>query len=94
VDQTRKRADLLANFSPDEDGTWRILGEDPNCDFGGPHHQPHLATVQGKYAEVVEYALGLPLFFTWGGGGSIERVKIVKLPRASKASEELTHDFR
>jgi hypothetical protein len=69
----RKR--LLEVYSPDETGTWRILGEDPNCDWGGSHHEPELETVTGTYRNVVEYALTLKNFYTWGGGG-----RIVKQP--------------
>lgn len=64
-------------------GTWQIFGEDPNCDFGGPHHEPLIATVQGTYESAVEYALGLPNFFTWGGGGKVRKVEVVKVDGAT-----------
>jgi hypothetical protein len=75
----RVREVLLSNYRPDESGTWQIFGEDPNCDFGGAHTEPFLATVQGTYAAVVAYALELPGFFTWGGGGRVVPVSIVKV---------------
>jgi len=75
----RVRAKLLEEHPGHEVGTWQILGEDPNCDLGGPHGNPMLATVQGTYADIVEYALELPGFFTWGGGGDIEKVSVLKV---------------
>ncbi len=77
------RSKLLRDCPGEVEGVWQIYGEDPNCDFGGPHIQPLLATVQGKYAAVVEHALGLGQFFTWGGGGKIERVEILQVDAAS-----------
>lgn len=72
-DNVRRR--LFEQHSPSATGTWRILGEDPNCDFGGHHHEPELETVTGTYRNVVEYALTLPGFFQWGGGGRIVSVE-------------------
>jgi hypothetical protein len=66
-------------YSPTEFGTWRITGEDPNPDMGGPHHEPHLAIVTGLYQDVVEKALVLPGFFGWGAGGSIHKESTIQL---------------
>lgn len=81
----RVREALLTNspYRADESGTWQIFGEDPNCDFGGHHSEPFLGTVQGTYAAAVEYALGLPMFFTWGGGGRVKRVEVIKVDGAT-----------
>lgn len=68
-DHVRNR--LLKEYKADEFGTWRILGEDPNCDWGGHHHEPELETVTGTYQNVIEYAMTLKNFFTWGYGGRI-----------------------
>ena len=38
---------LLQKHSLDETGEWEIYGEDPNCDFGGHHHQPFLGIASG-----------------------------------------------
>jgi hypothetical protein len=54
-------------------------GEDPNCDFGGHHYQPELGTVEGKLRKVVEHAVQLGDFYTWGGGGDIIKVTIKKV---------------
>ena len=70
---------LREKHSLDEEGTWRIRGEDPNCDFGGSHYQPELGTVQGKLSDVVEHAVNLSGFYTWGGGGDISKVFIKKV---------------
>jgi hypothetical protein len=66
---------LLQKHSLSEEGVWRILGEDPNCDFGGHHYQPELGTVSGKLGDVIAYAVELPRFWQWGGGGTIVKQK-------------------
>lgn len=91
------RIRLLQGRNPNEQGVWKIYGEDPNCDLGGPHHEPLLETVSGTYRNVVEYALTLPRFYSWGGGGRIERhnpptnirnVDQMMNPRVLKLEEE------
>ena len=71
------------SYTPDEQGVWQIFGEDPNCDFGGHHHQPLLDTVSGTYKEVVEYALTLENFYTWGGGGEVRKLRISTMQEVS-----------
>jgi hypothetical protein len=70
---------LLEKHSLNETGTWRIRGEDPNCDFGGAHYQPDLGTVEGKLDDVIRYAVKLSGFYTWGSGGDITKVEIKKV---------------
>jgi hypothetical protein len=90
------RERLLKDHSPSEFGTWRILGEDPNCDLGGAHHEPELETVTGTYANVVEYAMTLGSFFQWGAGGRIKKVsthhknidKVFNNPRIKQLEKE------
>jgi hypothetical protein len=65
---------LLKKHNLNDEGIWEVFGEDPNCDFGGPHHSPHLITVRGKLNEVIDVAVDLPNFWTWGGGGNIKLV--------------------
>ena len=67
---------LFHKHKLDEEGVWEIYGEDPNCDFGGPHHTPKLGTFSGKLSNVLEIALQLSNFYTWGGGGEIIKIKI------------------
>lgn len=66
-------------YSPDEYGTWRVTGEDPNCDFGGHHHEPELGTFTGLYKDVVNKAVDLPGFLQWGGGGKIVKETSINL---------------
>lgn len=66
-------------YSPDEYGTWRVTGEDPNCDMGGSHHEPDLGTFTGKFKDVVNKAVDLPRFFQWGGGGKIVKITTTSL---------------
>lgn len=68
--------ELLKKHSLNEVGTWQIYGEDPNCDFGGPHHEPELGIVTGKLDDVIKYAVELKGFWQWGGGGRIVKIKI------------------
>lgn len=68
------RVRLLGNYAADEQGTWTIFGEDHNADGAGPHSEPKLGPpVSGTYKNVVEYALNLPGFFTWGYGGRVSK---------------------
>lgn len=60
-------------------GIWHVTGEDPNCDFGGSHHQPTLGYFEGVLSDVVEYAVNLPCFWQWGAGGNFELVEVVKV---------------
>lgn len=66
---------LLEKYTLDHSGVWRIYGEDPNCDFGGHHHEPFLGAVEGRLEDAIAYAETLPNFWTWGGGGRIELQK-------------------
>lgn len=79
--------ELVKKHSLDEVGVWEIRGEDPNCDFGGSHYQPCLATVTGRLEEVIENAVELSSFWTWGAGGDIRQVRIISLDKLSKKAE-------
>ena len=93
-DHVRKR--LLEAHPANTFGTWRILGEDPNCDLGGSHHEPELETVTGSYGNVVDYAITLRGFFQWGSGGRIVQVpnhyknidNIVNNPKVKELEKE------
>lgn len=67
--ETYSGKSLLKKHSLDEDGVWKIRGEDPNCDMGGPHIMPELGIVNGKLRDVVMYGVNLPGFWNWGAGG-------------------------
>ena len=60
-------------------GKWMIQGEDPNPDWGGSHHNPILGYVEGKLDNVINYAIALPRFWQWGGGGRITKINIDKV---------------
>jgi hypothetical protein len=67
---------LLEEHPSNKESIWKILGEDGNADFVGSHTQPDLGTYQGKYIDVVEFALEEPGFFAWGFGGDIKEVQV------------------
>ena len=75
---------LLKEHSLDKWGNWKIEGEDPNCDFGGFHHSPHLEYVYGPLRQVIKYAVGLEGFWQWGAGGKISFVDIKVLDEIIK----------
>jgi len=81
-DRTRQRL-FACSIPNDEFGLWEIVGEDPNCDLGGNHHQPLLTRVEGTYVEAVEFALNLDGFWSWGYGGNINKVAPNKLSKGS-----------
>jgi hypothetical protein len=86
---------LLQKHKLSDIGLWRIRGEDSNCDFGGSHYQPDLGVVEGSLRDVIEYAVGLKSFWTWGGGGDIELVSVKKIdPLANLRIAELRKEAR
>jgi hypothetical protein len=72
---------LLEEYSLSQHGLWQIFGEDPNCDLGGSHVTPLLETVEGKLGDVISYAVELPRFWQWGGGGRIEAIHAKKIDK-------------
>ena len=77
---------LLETQSLADYGIWHIFGEDPNCDFGGDHHQPDLGVVEGVLDDVISYAVELDRFWGWGSGGNIKKIEVKKI--APKNDEE------
>lgn len=65
---------LLEQHSLNEEGVWEVFGEDPNCDWGGPHHEPYLGTYKGTLGKVLNEVTKLPSFWTWGYGGTIKKI--------------------
>lgn len=57
-------------------GVWRVRGEDPNCDWGGSHHQPDMGIYEGCLESVLDQVTAMSGFWQWGAGGSLELVKI------------------
>lgn len=69
---------LLEQHKLDETGIWQILGEDPNCDLGGAHHNPMLGYLEGKLENVIREAVKMDRFWQWGSGGQINKVTGVR----------------
>jgi hypothetical protein len=76
---------MSETYKSEEYGYWVAKGEDPNCDFGGPHSSPVLGYFEGKYKHVLSYAKTLPGWFTWGYGGRVEKsnIEFVKIDEFS-----------
>lgn len=82
---------LMKKYRLEQEGVWKILGEDPNCDMGGIHSQEDLGTYSGTLGEVLELAFNLPGWASWGGGGDILKVEETFQTAKSKlASLDLT----
>ena len=79
VNNTYSGSRLLEKHSLTEVGIWKVYGEDPNPDFGGHHHEPYLGKFKGSLKSVIEHAVSMPNFWTWGAGGRIERDDIEKI---------------
>jgi len=65
--QTDIGRSLISKHTCDEISLWRIRSEG-DVDFGGVD----LGIVNGKLDDVIEYAVNLPEFWSWGSGGSID----------------------
>ena len=86
---------LMKKHNLSEKGIWHIKGEDPNCDWGGPHHQPDLGYFEGTLEECIHYAIELPNFWTWGGGGSIFLDKpAIASPKLEEVAEWINEGVR
>lgn len=70
--------ELLKKHSLNESGTWRVHGEDPNCDWGGWHDMPFIGTFEGKLENVIRQVVEMPGFWQHGAGGKIEKVNVIK----------------
>ncbi len=79
INETYSGRELLKKHRLGEWGIWRVLGEDPNCDFGGSHHNPYLGTYEGDLANVITIAVELKGFWQWGAGGQIEKTNVEKI---------------
>lgn len=61
--------DLLKRHTLDEQGVWKVLGEDPNPDMGGPPYNPILGHFTGSLRDAIAWGVMQPKFWSWGGGG-------------------------
>lgn len=76
---------LLEKHSIHETGIWEVRGEDPNCEWAGPHHEPYIGTYTGVLADVIILAVESASFWTWGGGRRIDKVNIEKIDNSTVA---------
>ncbi len=65
---------LLAKNAVLDYGVWEITGEQTDRET-----PPHLGYVEGVLEDVIDYAIALPNFWSWGSGGSIKRLDIKKV---------------
>jgi len=91
--RTYSGQELVSKYKMNMKGIWHVRGEDPNCDMGGSHSQPHLGYYKGTLDEVINLAVDLPGFWQWGSGGSINLITIddvdsVEFKRKEKLREE------
>ena len=75
---TSQGRDLLEKHNLKEEGFWKVEGEDPNCDWGGHHHNPFMGIYEGKLEDVIKTVIYLSSFWTWGNGGKITKIDILK----------------
>lgn len=82
-------------YQDNEEGTWQVFGEDPNCDMGGHHSNPLLGTYTGRYIDVLSLAVELPSFWQWGAGGYLKKLEIVPVTAGSaKLRQELMQKLK
>lgn len=67
--------ELLKRHSLEEYGVWKVRGEDDNPDLHGSHYMPELGLFEGKLVDIINYAITLKRFWTWGAGGDISKVE-------------------
>jgi len=66
------------NYNPDEEGIWMVHGEDPNRQIGGYPRRPFIGLFEGKFIDVLAYAVTAPTFYiqeSEGNGGEVVRIK-------------------
>lgn len=60
--------------------TYVIYGEDRSCgNFPDPPDTPLLGYAEGEYDDVLKYAQSLKGWKTWGKGGKIFEIKVIKI---------------
>lgn len=70
---------LLQDHSPNDVGFWKVVGESDDPGIGGGRG-PDLGTYEGRLIDVIHHATAMDAFWSWGGGGSITKVNVTKLP--------------
>jgi hypothetical protein len=77
LETTYSGQQLMKKHSLDEVGVWKVVGEDPNCDLAGSHHQPELGIIQGTLQQALEFGLTHSNFYNWGAGGDFYKLNII-----------------
>jgi hypothetical protein len=77
---------LLKKHSLADYGIWKVRGEDSNPDMGGYHNPPELGIFEGKLEDVINYAVNLSGWYTWGSGGDIEAYSHKKIKKITADS--------
>jgi hypothetical protein len=74
---------LMCKYSADTTGIWHITGGDMS-NYGSPSsHVPDLGCYEGRYKDVVDYALTLSSFYGWGQGGEVTKINPTVVPTDS-----------
>jgi hypothetical protein len=85
---------LLEQHSLEESGVWQVFGEDPNCDFGGHHHEPFLGLIEGALDDVIREAVQYGNFWQWGYGGKIVKYAdpAIKQAKTKAQRDNMEHE--
>lgn len=82
------------DYPLEEEGKWKIYGEDPNCDMMGHHHEPYLGLVEGRYIDAIVYAKSLSDFTQWGGGGRITKYVPLEAKNVHGFADSVLTEYR
>lgn len=74
---------LFETHDLETEGMWQVYGEDPNCDWGGPHYEPRLGVYTGKLIDVLHEVTEMKGFWNWGSGGRLELITPIKVTQDS-----------
>jgi hypothetical protein len=69
-------------------GIWDVHGDDENCDLGGSHIRPFLGRFEGRFIDVLRYAVTMPRWRCWGQGDVRLSAPVKKLTPADVIDKE------
>lgn len=78
---------LLKDHKFSDEGIWEIIGEDNNTSMQGCADAPSLGIVEGKLMDVINYAVNIPRFYSWGTGGYIKPIGPIKKITSNTVAE-------
>jgi hypothetical protein len=70
---------LLAEHSTTEEGIWKVTGEEDDAVPFGGNSGANMGLFQGRLIDVIHHVTAKNRFWTWGGGGDIQKVSVKKL---------------